>query len=450
MGVILRAAYRQKQGISVPCPADKETPDAPWWYDHLKAHAAEIARRFTALMLPPIHKTQGGCSPGADGYAVYDEYDWGDKDQMGSIPTRFGTEAQLLACCRELQSAGVEIYADWVPHQRLGGRDGVYNTTGFPKTPGCFTGYDATGKLLPGRVPRDPIAGPVQFDSGVYGFGDELCPINGVPKDYVLNGLIAAAKRMQSQLGIKGWRDDDVKGQAVEAVRRWAAEIGGIVIGEYVDGPDTLSWWCFDSGLNGRCYAYDFPLQGALREMCNNSSNWPMYRLVSPNLCFANRSASHAVTFVESPDTDVNGAESVIWNKAMGYFFLLTFVGYPEIYWRDWSRDEGCYGYGLQDHINNYIWIHEHKAQGAFISRHGDFQHAVYERDGNLICGISNDRWNGWWTYHGPTNFGPNVHLHDFTGHNQMDCWTDENGWVTFGVPPNDNGLGTVAFGRAD
>lgn len=448
MGVILRAAYRQKQGISVPCPVDTETPHAPWWYDHLVSKAKEIAGAlFSVVMLPPIHKTQGGSHPTADGYAVYDEDDWGSKNQMGSIPTRFGTEAQLLACCKALQSAGIEIYADWVPHQRLGGIDGVYNTPPFPKTSSCFTGYDDHGHLLPGRVPRDPIAGPVIYDSGVYGFGDELCPINGVPAGYVLNGLIAAAKKMQSVLGIKGWRDDDVKGQAVEAVKKWAAAVDGIVIGEYVDGPDTLNWWCWLSGLEGRCYAYDFPFQGSMRNMCNNSSNWDMRRLLSPNMCYANISPSHAVTFVESPDTDVNGSESVIWNKAQAYFFMLTFVGYPEVYWRDWSNDPGCYD--LKAAINNYVWIHENHAKGAFIPRHGDFQHAVYERDGNLICGINNDRWNGWWTYWGPTNFGPNAHLHDVTGHNEMDCWTDENGWVTFGIPPNDNGLGTVAFARA-
>lgn len=402
-------------------------------------------------MLPPIHKVQGGSGPGCDGYAVYDEDDWGDKNQQGGIPTRFGTAVQLHSCVRQLQEQGISIYADWVPHQRLGGKNGIYNTPPFPKTPSCFTGYSTDGTLLPGRVPRDPIAGPVIYDSGVYGFGDELCPINGIPRGYVMAGLIAAAQKMKALLGIKGWRDDDVKGQAVEAVKQWAASLdpGDIVIGEYVDGPSTLNWWCWESGLNGRVYAYDFPFQGAMRNMCNNSSNWDMRRLLSFDLCFASISSSHAVTFIESPDTDVNGQESVIWNKAQGYFFMCTYVGFPEFYWRDWSDDPGCYGHGLKAHLENYAWIHEHLAKGAFIPRYGDFQHAVYERDGSLICAINNDRWSGWWTYWGPTNFGPHVHLHDVTGHNPADCWTDANGWVTFGVPPNDNGLGTVAFARA-
>lgn len=448
MGIILRCAYRQVAGISVPCPADKKTPQAPWWYTHLESLAPTIGKVFTAAMLPPIHKAQGGCSPGADGYAVYDEDDWGSKNQMGSIPTRFGTEAQLISCVKALQAAEVEIYADWVPHQRLGGNNGVYDTPPFPKTPSCFTGYDAAGNLLPGRVPRDPIAGPVAYDSGVYGFGDELCPINGLPRGYVSAGLIAAAKKMQSVLGIKGWRDDDVKSQAVEAVKEWAAAIDGVVIGEYVDSPSTLNWWCWLSGLAGRCYAYDFPFQGAIRAMCNNTGNWDMRQLLSPNLCFANISPTHAVTFVESPDTDVNGYESVKWNKAQGYFFLLTFVGYPEVYWRDWANDPGCYGYGLHGAINNYAWIHENYANGPFVPRYGDFDHVAYERDG-MICGINNNQYDGWWTYWGPTNFPPNTELHDVTGHNGMNCWTDKNSWVAFGVPPNNNGLGTVAFVRA-
>jgi alpha-amylase len=154
-----------------------------------------------------------------------------------------------------------------------------------------------------------------------------------------------------------------------------------------------------------------------------------------------------AVTFVENPDTDTDGYSSVIWNKMLAYAYILTSEGYPCVYYKDYSTDTGCYG--LKPLIDNLIWIHENLAFGQTIQRWKDYQCFTYERLGypNLLVGLNNDMSNGWRTITVQTGFGPNVQLHDYSGH-AGDVWTNGSGAVTIGIPENDNGMGYVCYSR--
>jgi alpha-amylase len=403
---------------------------------------------FSALLLPPVLKTNAGAAADADGYGPFDDYDLGSKQQFFSVATRFGTREQLQRCVSILRSNGLDVYVDTVPHQRSGGNNGVYRYLGadgkslngrFPKSPGCFVG-DAP------RVPRDPIAGPVSTD---FGFGDELAPVNAIPKDYVMQGLIDAGDWMTRALGIQGYRIDDVKGMAVAFVQRWVnskAMAANFSIAEYFDAnPGTLNWWVWESGMAGRCALFDFSLHYTLKAMCNNTSRWDMAQLDHAGL--AGISPMQAVTFVENPDTDTDGYSSVIWNKLLGYAYILTSEGYPCVYYRDYSTDADCYG--LKPWLDNLIWIHENLAFGQTIERCKDFQCFAFERLGypNLLVGLNNDMYNGWRTITVQTAFGPFTQLHDYTGR-AGDVWTDGNGVVTIGIPPNDDGRGYICYSR--
>ena len=449
MGVILQAAYRQTANKSVPAPVDGDTPNAAWWYDHIgsQAHAFRLAG-FTAVLLNPVLKTNAGDSAGADGYAPFDDYDLGAKSQCHSIQTRFGTREQLQRCVAIMRANGLDVYVDTVPHHRMGGHDGTYRYLGadrktlngrFPKHPGCFVGK-------PPRVPRDPIAGPVSTD---FPFGDELAPVNAVPKGYVMQGLIDAGDWITRALDVQGYRIDDVKGLAVQFVRTWLnckSMANKFAVGEYYDGnPRTLNWWVWESGMAGRCCAFDFPLHFTLQAMCNNTSRWDMRQLDHAGL--AGISPLQTVTFVENPDTDTDGFATVVWNKMLGYAYILTSEGYPCVYYKDYSTDRGCYG--LKPLIDNLIWIHENLAFGTTLQRWKDLQTYVFERLGhpNLLVGMNNDMYNGWRTVTVQTAFGPHVELHDYTGRG-ADRLTDTNGMVTISIPPNDNGLGYVCYSR--
>jgi len=450
MGVLLQAAYRRGPNVSVPSPADGDS-SVPWWWDHLASQAKALRLSgFTAVLLPPVLKGSAGASPGADGYGTFDDYDLGSKNQFSTVPTRFGSREQLQRCVGVMRANGLQVYVDTVLHQRDGGigsvyeylsADGVTHGGRFPKDHGCFVGDPDQG-----FVPRDPLPGPVSDD---FAFGDELAPINGVPKDYVRNGLIDGGDWLTRALGIQGYRIDDVKGTAVAFVHDWLtnkAMADQFAVAEYYDGnANALNWWVWESGMSGRCNAFDFSLHFVIQAMCNNSSNWDMTQLDHAGL--AGISPMQSVTFVENPDTDTESGASVIYNKILGYAYVLTSEGYPSVYFKDYSLDAGCYG--LKPLIDNLIWIHENLAFGTTIQRWKDFQCFVFERQGypNLLVGLNNDMYNGWRTVTVQTGFGPFVGLHDYSGHAD-DVWTDASGVVTIGIPPNDNGRGYVCYSR--
>jgi alpha-amylase len=470
--VIMQAAYRVAYDVSVPSPADNGraanrdgdqlrqlrhggkgdrvrysvpsprdgVANVPWWWDHIASQAQEWAEvGFTEVLGPPLIKTASGDFPDADGYGPYDDYDIGSKITSGALETRFGSREQLARCVAIMKANGLSFFADTVPHQRSGGRDGTYeyaSATGktngrFGKIPSYFVGS-------PPRVPRDPIAGPISDD---FAFGDELAPVNAKPKGAVMIGLIDAGDWLFSSLGIEGARIDDVKGMAVEFVRTWAnakSMAGKFMVAEYYDGnPATLNWWVWESGMEGRVSVFDFTCHFAVEAMCNNNSNFDMQQL-KRNGGFFQWSPVGSVTFVENPDTDTDGFATVIWNKVLGYAFILTSEGVPCVYYKDYSTDEGCYG--LKPWIDNLVWINRKLANGSTILRYADYQTYVYERQGSpgLLVGLNNDQYNAYERYV-QTQFKPGTWLHDYSGHGP-DLTVDENGCVTISLQRNING----------
>ena len=82
--VLMQAFY-----WDVPSPGAGNST-APWWWDHLGAQANTIrAYGFSGLWIPPVLK--GAAGGYSDGYDPFDDYDIGSKNQMGTIPTRYGT-----------------------------------------------------------------------------------------------------------------------------------------------------------------------------------------------------------------------------------------------------------------------------------------------------------------------------------------------------------------------
>jgi glycosidase len=117
-------------------------------YDELIAKMPEIAEAgYTSLWLPP--PTKGG-SIFSVGYDVFDPFDLGDKDQQGTVRTRYGTKAQLLRVVEIAHRFGLRVYFD-----------NIMNHRGF-----TVPSYDANTptNYYPGMVPGDfhlrVIAGP--------------------------------------------------------------------------------------------------------------------------------------------------------------------------------------------------------------------------------------------------------------------------------------------------
>lgn len=441
-GAIMQAAYRQAVGVSVPSPSDPSTPDAPWWYDHIAAQVPEFASiGITDILGPPPHKTASGAAPGSDGYGLQDYYDIGSKSQAGSIPTRFGGRDSLVRLAAIIGFFNLTFLTDWVMHQCSSQWTYPPNNTGrFPKQKSYFWKYLPDGSVAPGYVARDKIAGPIADD---FPFANPFSYQNSTPKGIVMASMQAAYSWLRKTLGLGGMRDDDTKGQSFQTVNEFVGSIpkDHKVIGEYDDGnKDNLNYWV--RGTGNRCLVWDFALHYILEGMCNNNSRWDMRQLLNGGFVSINN--FNAVTFVENPDTDTDGFGTVIWNKKQAYFVISTFPGLPCYYYKDWSTDDGCYG--LKKDLNNYIWIHHWFANSDLIWRDSSYQYVVYERRGNCVCGINNNQYDGWVTVTVQTELPPNTKCHDVTGHNPVDCWTDGNSRLTFGIPPNNNGAGTVCF----
>ncbi len=447
MGVLLQGFYKHLPNNAVPSPADGDS-SVDWWWDHLaqQANALRLAG-FTAIWLPPVLKAYLGSGGGADGYEPFDDYDLGSRDQKGSLPTRYGTREQLQRCVAVLRANGLDVYVDMVEHQRIGdiepfifrypGADGTPDIGRFPKDPLNF---------LP-QVPRDPnLGGPPWEDIA---FGRELAPINALPLHYIADNLTDAADWMTRALDIQGYRIDDVKGLSTDFLLPFLnskSMAGKFAVGELYDGNQTLvnAWVHNPKGMQGRSSAFDFPLKFILNAMCNNSGRFNMAALDHAGL--AGICPKKAVTFVENHDTDLFPKDGIVFNKILAYAYILTSEGYPCVYYRDYSTDAGCYG--LKQEIDNLVWIHEKIAEGTTQERWKDFDVFAYERLGgpHLLVALNNDPQSSH-RITVATGFGPRVLLHDYSGHAET-AFTDENGWVTINIPPNNNGNGFACYSR--
>jgi galactose oxidase len=451
MGVLLQAFYKLPPNEAVPSPADGKA-GVSWWWDHLATQARALSLAgFTAAWLPPMLKTSSGVSPGADGYGPFDDYDIGSKDQKGSLPTRFGTREELQRCCAILRANGMDIYLDMVEHHRAG--DGAHAPEAFVFRYRGANGTPAIGRFpkdpdnfLP-QVPRDPHLGGAPRDD--VPFARELAPINAKPPHYVFENLIAASDWLTRAVDAQGYRLDDVKGLSTDFLLPFLnskAMAGKFAVGEFFDGNRLLvNQWIFNpNGMQGRANAFDFPLKFLLTSMCNNPGRFNMADLDHAGL--AGISPVNAVTFVENHDTDLQNSQRIVINKMLGYAYILTSEGYPCVFYKDYSHDPGCYG--LQPAIDNLIWIHEVLAGGTTEQRWKDFNVFAYERTGGprLLVGLNNNP-DGPASIHVATGFGPNVHLHDYTGHGP-DAFTDGAGGVSIAIPANANGLGYVCYSR--
>jgi len=82
-------------------------------YTEMARRMPEVAAAgYAVVWLPPPNK---GCEGTADvGYAVYDRFDLGDKDQRGTIETRYGSKAELVALTKRIHRLGTKVIFDLV------------------------------------------------------------------------------------------------------------------------------------------------------------------------------------------------------------------------------------------------------------------------------------------------------------------------------------------------
>ncbi len=108
-------------------------------WDELIQKMPEIAEAgYTSFWLPPPAK---GGSAFSVGYDLFDPFDLGDKNQRGSVATKYGTKASLLKVVETAHRFGIRVYFD-----------NIMNHRGFD-----VPGYNSSTptNLYPGLVPQD-------------------------------------------------------------------------------------------------------------------------------------------------------------------------------------------------------------------------------------------------------------------------------------------------------
>lgn len=448
--VMMWLNYRRGPSLAVPAPFDDESSPV-WWYDRIAEMAHSLAGNGVKdVLFPNPIKGESGAYRTGDGYNPVDDYDAGGKNQQGRRPTRFGDIDQLRRAIAICRANGISVHIDHVMHQRMGRANGVYRYVGadgktlngrFPKDPGCFRG-------APPRVPQDPVPSPKDD----FSFGDELCPVNSIPKGYVWNELIKAGDWLFRTLGVQGARLDDTKGMNIGFIKAFmtsGAMKDKFFFGEYASGNrNDTNWWV--DQVNGRASSIDFDWHYNMAQpMCNNAGDGTFYMGSMANRGMIGNNPMKAIPFVESMDSDTNGFAGIVHNKALAYALMLGGEGLPMVYIRDYLREPDCYG--LKGPIDNLMWCHQNLASGPTVPRHGDAKVYVFERTGQpgLLVTLNNDVWDpAWKTVTVQTNFGSNVQIHDYTGHNGTDYWTDNNGRVTIGIPPGADGMGYGMWSR--
>jgi alpha-amylase len=438
------------EGFYVDCPSGGSYQD---WWDHLAFQANNLAiNGFTAIWLPCALKgATGGYS---SGYDPFDDYDLGDKNQMGTIPTHYGTRQQLENCCATLHANGIQVYEDIVDSHRDGGNNynysyinyyGTANSGRFGKSINDFYTFGNGG------APMD-YSGDV-IDTKTNPDGNWIMPttggqtlINGTEWVWSAYGMDQSGAWITNALDLNGYRIDDAQATPwnwlYSFLNQPTMSNKFAVSEDYDTSVSNLSYYV-GSAMNNRCSCFDFPLKlNYLNPMCNTPSSFNMASLYNAGFVAANPGG--AVTFVENHDTDVNGS-AIKQNKLLAYCYILTNQGYPCVYYRDWSTDSGSYGAGLQGGIRNLMWIHNFIANGGTTQRWENNSIYCFERTGgsHLLVGMNTASYPQ--TITCQTGFGANWELHDYTGH-EPDVYTNGSGQVTITIPPLNGGTGYCCY----
>jgi alpha-amylase len=297
--------------------------------------------------------------------------------------------------------------------------------------------------------------------------------------NYMRNGMRGWLVWMKAQTGVDGFRFDAVKHFETWAMQDFAWNLaynagfasGGpemFAVGEYVGSAGEMDNWInnvntANGGTTDLVGTFDFSLRGALKGIIDGLGNYNLGSI--PGAQQSRR--SRTVPFVNNHDTfrpqlDSSG-RYVGWNSGneigghidpndpriqLAYAVALAVDGSPQIFFEDlfdlhstgrrWTHQPtNTTQLPARDWLVNQLWCRENLRfeEGAYKVRWQAADLLVIERSNRALIAV-NDNWTGTQTATVQTDFGPNVQLHDYSGANANDVWTDANGRATISAPP--------------
>lgn len=435
MGVMMQAFYWD-------CPRHEQKEHA--WWAHLDSKLSELAGAgFTSLWLPPPSKAAniGGMSMG---YDPYDYFDLGEHDQKGSVPTWFGTRAELQSLIATAHTLGLQVYADMVLNHNSGADTREPNPIDMQQR---WTGFAPKS----GRFARDWRSfhpSPYEtFSDRAFGEFPDLCHRN--PEVYI--GLWQYARMLIEEVGFDGFRYDFVLGyggwlvRALQETRyqRDGRQVLAFGVGECWEQSREIHDWLAETNIysDNECRAFDFPLRYRLQRLCDEFG-FDLRELGRDGVLLRER-PDLAVTFVDNHDTAHSG-QGVVHDKLLAYAFILSAEGYPCVFWQDYFT----YGLGRPGQatgIAALVAAHERYAGGATTELWAERDLYIMQRDGHgaqpgLLL-VLNNRGDGWHgarvkTRFNATTLRPVAWQAFGSDHAPHEQGTDADGYATLWAPP--------------
>jgi alpha-amylase len=463
-------------------------PDDGSLWNEVNSQAKQLADAgFTAMWLPPAYKGLSGKSD--VGYGVYDLFDLGEFNQKGSIRTKYGTRQQYIDAAKALHSAGVQVYADAVLNQKMGGdltetpkatpysQDDRLNPKGGLQEIKTYTHFNFSGRqgkysdfawhwwhfdavdyseynssdrstiyLLEGKQFDDYVA----LEKGNFSY------LMGCDLDFqsqeVRDEIIRWGKWYLDTTGVDGFRLDAIKHIAAWFFPLWLDEMERhagkdlFVVGEYwMPDINILNWYI--NAVGGRMSVFDVPLHYNFHYASKAGGNYDMRRIFDGTLMQQN--PNYALTFVENHDSQpLQALESVVepWFKPLAYaLILLRQEGYPCVFYADYygaeyedtGRDGNRYKISMPSHrwlIDKFLYARQHYAYGPQYDYFDHWNTVGWTRLGDeshpkAMAVLMSDGSEGVkWMEVGK----PETKFIDLTRHIKEPVYTNEWGWGEF------------------
>jgi alpha-amylase len=376
--------------------------DGTHWQRLEKDAQALADAGFTALWLPPASKGSGGAQD--VGYSAYDLFDLGEFDQKGSIRTKYGTKAELMAAVSAAHVAGLQVYADAVFNHKNGGDEAevveavpvdannrnrdvggvnpikVWTKFTFPGRGDTYSAkkwtwrdFDSVNHNMykPGdntiyRFKNTPFEVEVDQSLGNYDFL-MACDLDS-DEPAVIDELNAWGEWMVKTLGIDGFRLDAVKHMRAGFFREWITQVRSrtqkalFTVGEYWS-EELAALHGFLTKTDGKISLFDAPLHYNFHRASKSGNAYDLRQILDNTLM--QQAPYLAVTLVDNHDTQpLQALESVVeaWFKPLAYaLILLRREGYPCVFYADYYGahyfDKGRDGKTYEIWLDSHRWI---------------------------------------------------------------------------------------------
>jgi alpha-amylase len=279
------------------------------WYTYLAKLAPRLRELgLDGIWIPSPAKANSGTN--SMGYDIFDHYDLGDKDQKGTVATRFGSKDSLLRLVAVAHANGLQVYPDIVLNHVSGGEQD-------PQAPDDkFKKFRYVGFAGPdrGRWAKDHWNFHPNPDHQCTGgeicqqsFGPDVCYLDaehggGGNGRYMRDKAREWFVWLTKQMGVDGFRFDAVKHYESYVVEDLLYNAMGnrldyFAVGEYVGSQQQLDAWA--DQVQNRSGTFDFPLREALAHIVEAGGFFDMGSL--PNYQQKNRLKT--VPFVNNHDT---------------------------------------------------------------------------------------------------------------------------------------------------